>query len=123
MRSILVIDDVEQVVFVITMALAKYGFIVEIASDGLEGIKKFDEGRFDLVITDICMPGLNGNAVVQYVRNSEKHFTPVLGISGTPWLFGDAGFDAVLSKPFSIKELVDTVEILTAEALTSIATN
>ncbi|MBW1753100.1 MAG: response regulator [Deltaproteobacteria bacterium] len=121
MRNILVIDDEESIVIMITMALARYGFNVEIAADGIEGINKFDEGCFDLIITDIRMPGINGNGVVQHVRNSDKHFTPVIGISGTPWLLEDADFDAVLQKPFTIKTLVDTVYNLMTATLCSIA--
>ena len=121
MGKILVIDDEEQIVLVLTMALSKYGFNVEIATNGVEGIKKFDEGCFDLVITDIRMPGLGGNDVVKYVRNSEKYFTPVIAITGTPWLPEDAYFDAVLTKPFSIEDLVETVSSLTATTLSSMS--
>jgi len=121
MGKILVIDDEEQIILMLTMALSKYGFNVEIASNGAEGIKKFDEGCFDLVITDICMPGLSGNDVVKYVRNSEKYFTPVIGISGTPWLLEDASFDAVFAKPFSIEGLVEAVNSLTAATLISMS--
>ncbi len=121
MGKILVIDDEEQVVLLLTMALSKCGFNVEIATNGVEGIKKFDEGHFDLVITDILMPGLGGNDVVKYVRNSEKYFTPVIGISGTPWLREDAYFDAVFNKPFSIEVLVDTVRNLAATTLSSLS--
>ncbi len=121
MGKILVIDDEEQVVLMLTMALSKCGFNVEIATNGAEGIKKFDEGCFDLVITDIRMPGLGGNDVVKYVRNSKKYFTPVIGISGTPWLREDAYFDAVFDKPFSIEVLVDTVRSLAATTLSSLS--
>ncbi len=121
MGKILVIDDEEQIVLVLTLALSKYGFDVEMATNGLEGIKKFDEECFDLVITDIRMPGLGGNDVVKYVRNSEKYFTPVIGISGTPWLREDAYFDAVFNKPFSIEDLVDTVRNLAATTLSSLS--
>ncbi len=86
MRNILVIDDEESILLMFQTALAKFGFNVEIATDGLEGIKKFDDGRFDLVITDILMPSLNGNGVVRHIRNFEKKYTPVIAISGTPWL-------------------------------------
>ncbi len=113
MRNILVIDDDESIVIMLAMALARFGFNVETAADGIEGIKKFDKGCFDLIITDIRMPGLNGNSVVEHVRNSAKQFTPVVGISGTPWLLEDSDFDAVLQKPFTIKALVDTVNNLT----------
>jgi DNA-binding response OmpR family regulator len=121
MGKILVIDDEEQIVLVLTMALSKYGFNVEMATNGLEGIKKFDEECFDLVITDIRMPGLGGNDVVKYVRNSEKYFTPVIGITGTPWLLEDKYFDAVFTKPFAIRDLVETVSSLTAAALSSMS--
>jgi CheY-like chemotaxis protein len=121
MRNILVIDNEESILLMITMALAKFGFNVEIAVDGLEGIKKFDEGRFDLVITDILMPGLNGNDVARHIRNSENKYTPVIAISGTPWLIENGDFDAVLPKPASIQTLVDTVKTLTATPLNAMA--
>jgi len=121
MADILVIDDEESIALMITMALARYGFNVKVATDGIEGIKKFDEGRFDLVVTDIRMPGRSGNFVVKYIRNSGKNFTPVVGISGTPWLLEDVYFDAVLAKPFKIKDLIDTVSDLTVIPIRSIA--
>jgi DNA-binding response OmpR family regulator len=121
MGKILVIDDEEQIVLMLTMVLSKFGFDFEIATNGVEGIKKFDEGCFDLVITDICMPGLDGNDVVKYVRNSKKYCTPVIGITGTPWLPEDAHFDAVFTKPFSIEDLMEAVSSLTATTLSSMS--
>jgi len=121
MHNILVIDNEESILLMITMALAKSGFNVEIAADGLEGIKKFDEGRFDLVVTDILMPGLNGNGVARHIRNSEKKYTPVIAISGTPWRINVEDFDAVLLKPTSIQTLIDTVKNLTATPLNAMA--
>lgn len=121
MGKILVIDDEEQIVLMLAMALSKYGFDVEIATNGVEGIKKFDEECFDLVITDICMPGLGGNDVVEYVRNSKKYFTPVIGITGTPWLCEDAYFDAVFTKPFAIGGLIEAVTSLTAATVSSMS--
>jgi len=117
MHNILLIDDEDSIVLALTMVLEKYGFNVEIATNGTEGIKKFDEGQFDLVITDVRMPGLNGNGVAQHIHNSERPFAPVIGISGTPWYFKNDVFDAVLSKPFSINALVDTVTNLTTRPL------
>ncbi len=113
MYNILIIDDEKSILHVLTMALTRFGFNVETASDGLKGIKKFDECNFDVVITDIRMPALDGNGVVKYIRNSERRSTPVIGISGTPWFLEDGDFDAVLSKPASIKTLVDTVKNIT----------
>ena len=109
----MVIDDEESIAKMISIALKRCGFYVETAADGLKGIKKLDENNFDLVITDIRMPFLDGNGVVKHIRNSERRCTPVIGISGTPWHFEDHDFDAVLSKPTSIKTIVDTVKNLT----------
>ena len=109
MNNILVIDDEESIARLFAIVLTKHGFNVETAADGLKGIKKLNESNFDVVITDICMPALDGNGVVRHIRNSEKKCIPVIGISGTPWLFEDSDFDAVISKPTSIQTLVDTV--------------
>ena len=110
MHNVLIIDDEKSILRVLTIVLTNLGFNVETAADGLEGIKKFDECNFDVVITDIRMPALDGNCVAKHIRNSERRSTPVIGISGTPWLLEDGDFDAVLSKPASIKTLVDTVK-------------
>jgi len=105
MHTVLIIDDEKSILHVLAIVLTKFGFNVETASDGLEGIKKFDECNFDVVITDICM--------LRHIRNSKRRSTPVIGISGTPWLLENNDFDAVLSKPASIKTLVDTVKNIT----------
>ena len=56
MLKIMVIDDEQLILDMVKHVLTKFGFKVETASNGKEGIKKFDKNHFDLVITDICMP-------------------------------------------------------------------
>jgi CheY-like chemotaxis protein len=114
MCTILVIDDEKGILGVIREALTRFGHSVEIAYDGIEGIQKFDGGSYDMVITDLRMPGLDGRGVVQHIRNSSKNSVPVIGISGTPWQAQDSDFDAVLSKPFPLEDLVQSVKKLTA---------
>jgi DNA-binding response OmpR family regulator len=114
MCTILVIDDEKGILRLIQQALTKFGHNVEIALDGIEGIQKFDDGSYDMVITDLRMPRLGGKGVVQHIRNSHKNSVPVIGISGTPWQTQDSGFDAVLSKPFPLEDLVASVKKLTA---------
>ena len=80
----------------------------------MEGIRKFDDGSFDIVITDIRMPGIDGNGVLKHIRNSEKQFIPVIAISGTPWLMESNAFDMVLAKPFPLKKLVESIGSLVA---------
>ena len=116
MSNILVIDDEEMLLNMFTQALTKFGYNVATASNGKEGVQKFDKGHFDLVITDLRMGCMDGHSVLQHIRNSDKHLTPVMGISGTPWLLDDKSFDAVIAKPFSIKTMLSTVENLTVKS-------
>jgi CheY-like chemotaxis protein len=113
MCHVLIIDDEESISRMLCHALTKYGYVVETATGGQEGIEKFDQGSVDLVITDVVMPGIDGNLVARHIRNSPGKPTPIIGLSGTPWFLKNGDFDAVLSKPFSIKPLIDTVKCLT----------
>ncbi len=113
--SVLVIDDEPMIRDVIQQALGRADFIVETAGDAFAGIAKFDEGAFDLVITDVQMPKGDGYTVVRHIRKSIRSDTPVIGLSGTPWLLKDDYFDRVMAKPFKIHQMVDTVRSLTAK--------
>ena len=113
MKKILVIDDEKMILSMVESALSRFGFNVETASDGKEGIQKFDKDHFDAVITDICMPCIDGNGVARHVRISNRQNTPVIGISGTPWLADNCDFNLILGKPLSIKHLVDSVVNIT----------
>ena len=109
MSSVLVIDDEEGITDVIQEALSLYGYDVQTACDGNEGIQKFKDQLFDIVITDIMMPNTDGNSVVRYIRDSNRRMTPIIGMSGTPLLLNDADFDTVLFKPFPLQSLINTV--------------
>ena len=109
MSTVLVIDDEKGILQLIRLALTKFGHNVETATNGQEGIRKFDDGSFDIVITDIRMPGIDGNGVVNHIRKSEKQSIPVIAISGTPWQTESSAFDMVLAKPFPLKELVESI--------------
>jgi DNA-binding response OmpR family regulator len=113
---VLAIDDEKAILDMLERALALFGFTVEVASSGEEGIEKFDNKNYDVVVTDILMPGVDGINVLHYIRKSSRSNTPVIGISGTPWLLQNENFDLVLDKPFSIKSLVDSVKQLAANS-------
>ncbi len=112
MSTILVIDDEKGILQLMHQALTKYGHNVETADDGQEGIRKFDDGCYDIVITDIRMPVIDGNGVVAHIRKSEKQSIPVIAISGTPWLQEASNFDMVLLKPFPLKQLIESIRSL-----------
>jgi DNA-binding response OmpR family regulator len=113
---VLAIDDEKAILDMLERALVLFGFTVEVASSGEEGIEKFDNKNYDVVVTDILMPGVDGINVLHYIRKSSRSNTPVIGISGTPWLLQNENFDLVLDKPFSIKSLVDSVKQLAANS-------
>ena len=114
MPSVLVIDDEKGILGFLREALTHFGHKVETATDGQEGIQKFDDGSFDVVITDYCMPGVDGKGVLHHIRSSCKHKIPIVGITGTPWDLNDADFDLVLPKPFPLPELINGIRKLTA---------
>jgi CheY-like chemotaxis protein len=109
MYNILVIDDQYDVSDVLQQMLSSFGNHAEVASGGHEGIRMFDTGLFDVVITDILMPGIDGHDVVRHIRNSARPFTPIIGVSGTPWLLEGSDFDRVIAKPFGLQILRDAV--------------
>ena len=117
MESVLIIDDEQAILQVFHYALTHSGYDVETAMDGREGLQKFLSGRFDLVVTDVLLQGMDGRDVLKQIRSSEKRGTPVIGISGTPWLLDGAGFDQVLEKPFSIHHLVESIRGLIKRGL------
>ncbi len=112
MYSVLVIDDEQMIRDMLTQALSRVDFAVETAENALGGIAKFESGAYDLVITDVRMPGRDGHSVVNHIRLSERRKTPVIGVSGTPWLLQNGDFDEVLYKPFAIHMLIEKARSL-----------
>jgi len=119
MNNILIVDDVECFSAVLQQILSRFGYHAEIAAGGHEGIQMFDTKPFDLVITDIKMPGIDGYGVARHIRNSHRPSTPIIGISGTPWLLDGDEFDWVIPKPFGLQALLDAVENLIGHTVTS----
>lgn len=109
MFQVLVIEDEEAIAELIEAALTHSGYTVTTALGGEEGLYYFERDFFDLVITDIIMPDVDGHAVAKHIRNSNRPDTPIISISGTPWLLKDHEFDTFLSKPFNLQALLETV--------------
>jgi len=108
-NPILVIDDEISILKLLELILSQYGYAVDTAANGEEGIRKITNNEYSLILTDIKMPGISGDQVFDYLRNEMKKSTPIVGMSGTPWLLDQIGFDAVLPKPFHMKDLLDYI--------------
>ena len=132
MSKILVIDDEEDVRVVLKKVLERAGYDVCVAADGKEGLQVLEEQGVDLVITDVIMPGIDGVATVQKIR--EKYLnTRIIVISGggnvapleyephaaatTAYLASakNAGADRTMTKPFDRQELIDVIKQLMSE--------
>ena len=110
MKRILVIDDENHVTDFLEKALKHFGYEVTTAHDGKEGVGFLKSGyNFDLVITDIRMPDMDGNEVARYIRKSEKPKTPIVAISGYSDEIKPELFDATLIKPFKLEVLMDAI--------------
>jgi len=113
MCRVLIIDDEEAICNLLLYAFSRNDIEAEIATSGREGLDRFEQEHFDLVITDMMMPGIDGNSVARRIRTSHRPHTPIIGISATAWLLDRDDFNAVFTKPMSIHALLDTVKNLT----------
>lgn len=108
-EPVLIIDDEPSVLRLLVLCLERIGYRTDSAVTGEEGLEKIRTTRYCLIMTDILMPGISGNQVADEVKKGPNSNTPVIGMSGTPWLIEKNRFDAVISKPCSIKEIQQTV--------------
>jgi len=114
--KILVIDDDPDIVHLLEMHLTDEGYAVESALDGTGGLARAKEEKFDLIILDVMLPGLDGLEVCRRLR-SDTPYTPVLMLtcksSELDRVVGlELGADDYMSKPFSIRELKARVKAL-----------
>ena len=106
-NRILVVEDNESIRSLLETRLVRSGFEVVCADNVVDGIKRFNAETFDLVMTDICMPGLSGNVLARYVRNLRAEI-PIISVTASPWLVNEL-FDMVIEKPFELTFLLDTI--------------
>jgi two-component system response regulator PilR (NtrC family) len=112
-RRILIVDDEKYLRDMLRAFFEYQGFEVFEAADGIEASEKVREEPFDLVLTDLRMPGLDGLEVLKLVKSLSPE-TPVLVLTGyaSPQSESTAielGCDGFLSKPFTLEYLKSAV--------------
>lgn len=107
---VLVIDDEKAILRMLAMALSRKGYEVDTAENGEQGVEKLHIADYDLVITDMRMGRMTGDDVLLEVRQLKGDLLPVIAMSGTPWLMDNSRFDAVLAKPYQLKDLFDLIK-------------
>ncbi|GGE99831.1 PAS domain S-box protein [Hymenobacter cavernae] len=112
-RRVLLAEDNRINQVLVETILRNWGLHVDTAGTGAEAVTLFQQHRYDVVLMDIQMPGLDGVATTQLLRqhpNAERAATPVIALtahamSGENDRYRAAGLDGYLSKPFREDEL------------------
>lgn len=112
MIKILIVEDEEPISDLIRMNLVKAGYHCECAFDGNTAADILSQERFDLVLLDIMLPGINGYELLDYTKvlNMPVIFITAMGELDDRVKGLRAGADDYITKPFAIVELLARVE-------------
>jgi CheY-like chemotaxis protein len=114
----LVVDDAPDVTEMLSFALRYAGYEVVAALSGAQALDAARAASFDVVVSDIGMPGMSGYELAERLRALEDYgATPLIAVTGFS-MYDDrdralaAGFDAFVNKPVNPRELVSLIEKL-----------
>ena len=117
-RKALVVDDVADVTEMLAVVLTHAGYSVTTAASAPAALKAVRERQFDVIISDIGMPEMNGYQLAREVRQLPGYETvPMVAVTGYS-MFDDkerstnAGFNAHMTKPIDPRALLDLIEQL-----------
>lgn len=115
-KRILAVDDSKTMRDMVSFTLKKAGFEVAEAEDGKAALNVLGGGKFDLIITDLNMPNMDGISLIKNVRAGSSHrAVPILILTtesdGTKKADGKAaGATGWLVKPFSPDKLIELIQ-------------
>jgi len=115
-KHILVVEDEADLVELISYNLKKEGFSVDSAMDGESALSKIKKGRYDLVVLDLMLPGIQGIEICRMLRNDPKtEALPIIMLTAkgeeVDKILGlEMGADDYITKPFSPRELVARIK-------------
>lgn len=108
-KRILLVEDEKNIARFIELELKYEQFEVEVSHDGREGLSKALEDKFDCILLDVMLPGLNGIEVCRRIRAQLN--VPIILLTARDAVMDrvaglDAGADDYIVKPFAIEELL-----------------
>jgi|GEM_PF-2966248 len=112
--DILIVDDDEEILTVLDKLLGRVGHRVVTATNGESGIELFQKSRFDLLMTDLGMPGMSGRVLTRKIKALRPDI-PTIMITGwgaqfdTETLKGD-GVDFLVTKPFDYEKIMRVIQ-------------
>ncbi|WP_353721257.1 ATP-binding protein [Dyadobacter sp. 676] len=113
-KKVLVADDTKLNLVLMSRLLEKHGLSYDLVGSGDDALELFEKQHYDLVITDIHMPGMDGAELTRQIRSNadlSRAMTPVVGFTGDlsdrdKDFYAGLGITGVLGKPFSEKEFL-----------------
>ncbi len=119
MSTIMLVDDSATILLSVSSILTKAGYTVEKSSNAEAALQKFNNGsKFDLMITDLKMPGMNGIELIQEVRKLPTcKFMPILFLTTESQQSRKqeakaAGASGWIVKPATADELLNTIKLV-----------
>ncbi len=117
-KRVLVIEDNDVNIMLLTMLLKKVGIVYDIAKDGELGFQLFKDNQYDIILTDINVPKLTGDEIAILIRqftDESKRNIPIIGLTATIVQddldeYINSGINEVMVKPFKQDELYATIE-------------
>ena len=117
-KNILVVDDSDAIRQSVAFILDQAGYTVQQAEDGLDALKKLEGSTYDMVITDVNMPNLDGIGLTAKIRENPTHkFTPIVVLTTESQSSKmdegkKAGATGWIVKPFNADKLLGVVKKL-----------
>jgi two-component system, cell cycle response regulator CpdR len=118
-EKILVIDDNNLFRIVVSKMLSRLGYEVSSADSGESGLRIFLKNKFDIVLSDYEMPGMDGVALACIVKKSSPRTRVVIMTgAGKETVFSreSTAVDKVISKPFTLTEIDETIQNLSGRS-------
>ncbi len=115
-QQILIIEDEKRVADLLKISLEEHGYNVMVAYDGSMGLRLFNSKKFNLIISDIILPKLDGFELCKAIRCKDKNIPililTALGTTDDKLEGFDVGADDYIVKPFDLRELMARVKAL-----------
>jgi len=116
--SILLVEDNKLNQTVVKFSLKRYGYDIDIANNGLEGLEMFEEGKYNFILMDIMMPEMDGFEATKQIRIKESGSrVPIIALTADTIVANEAkciemGMDAHIAKPFEVNSLFNILKKL-----------
>jgi len=115
-KRILVVEDEKHIAEGLNLNLSLQGYDVQIAENGISGLRQWKEWNPDLIVLDIMLPGIDGLSVLQNIRLEDEQI-PILILSAKTAAEDKVkgltyGVDDYMTKPFNLEEFLLRVERL-----------